>query len=583
MLKLIFSALLAVLGMQTPTPKTWYVRVDGALTADGLADAPCAPRVTHCAFSTPALLALKMKPGDTVVIHAGQYRCGYLGPNVNDDGGLSEHGNPYAPCFSVPANTTWVGDGSSKTQIFGGYGAGTVFDLKNSPGVTIKGIEVTDHGSCSKYGADPIPCNTSYPLSDFADNGIWTGTGTCGLTLEDVNIHGFTKNGIVGPICGTVTATNVRIAANGAAGWNFDDGARTPTVSGSVVASHLTVEWNGCNEEYPITHQYPLRSCYDDNNGGYGDGIGTPDTPLNFACDHCTFRYNTQDGFDLLHTSGSEISITHSTSYGNEGQQWKMGAMKKVVFQNNVTVHSCSRMSQPIGDWPGSTGLSDFCRAAGDGITFAVMDGGTYTFQNNSFAGYGETSYDIECGRNVTCTQPNITFQNNLHIGYVSPRAGQTPGVFYMNGVPANPFVAADHNIYFNMRTCPTEKGSSCADPKIAVEPTFTSEAALDAIDFHLTPASTNAIGAGAAVGLTDDYDGVARLNPTSIGAYESTAPAAPPPHNHAVTHPRNASMTSAPRAVSEGRDPRGMAGMGAWSICRPRPAMATLSRVVLA
>jgi hypothetical protein len=221
--------------------------------------------------------------------------------------------------------------------------------------------------------------------------------------------------------------------------------------------------------------------------------------------------------------SGSLISVTNSSSYGNMGQQWKMGPMRSIVFQNNVTVHNCRRMSAAMPGAPEGYHryLSLFCRAAGDGIEFVVNDTGTYVFQNNSFAGYGATSYDISCSG--SCTKANITFQNNLNVGYRDPVGGKPPGVFYTSGLPWNPFVARDHNIYYNMRSCPFGWTEHCVDPKIANLPAWRGEASLDGIDFHLTSVSP-ARGAGVTVpGLVGDYDGAKRLgnSPNDIGAFQ--------------------------------------------------------------
>jgi hypothetical protein len=343
------------------------------------------------------------------------------------------------------------------------------------------------------------------------------------VTLRDLDIHGLVSRGIIGPIGGDVTVERVRIAFNGMAGWDFDDGSGTKnSPNAAVKASYLTIEWNGCNEEYPIKHEIPAFSCFDQDHGGYGDGIGTPDTPLNFSCDHCTIRYNTQDGFDLLHTSGSLISITNSSSYGNMGQQWKMGAMRQVLFRNNLTVHNCKRMSAPIKGAPDNYNryLSLFCRAGGDGIAFNVTDGGSYILQNNSFVGYGSTSYDIECSGG--CSTATIVYQNNLNVGVKSPIDGRLPGVFYTSEVPHGVFKSVDHNIYYNMRTCPAGRMERCVDPKIANLPEWKGEGSLDGVDFHLTSGSP-ARGAGAAIqGLNADREGVTRPgNSSDIGAFQ--------------------------------------------------------------
>ncbi len=254
-----------------------------------------------------------------------------------------------------------------------------MMDLSGTKNVDLECLELTDHNQCTKTGSGyPASEGCGAPsgqLADFASSGISTNAETANISLKDLDIHGMASRAIIGPIGGDFTVERVRIAFNGAAGWDFDDGKGTKsTVAASVHASYLTVEWNGCNEEYPITHQIPVFSCFDQDHGGYGDGIGTPNTPLNFTCDHCLFRYNTQDGFDLLHIKGSQISVTNSVSYGNMGQQWKMGTMKDVRFDNNLTVNNCRRMSAAMQGAADRYNryLSLYCRADGDGIVFSV-------------------------------------------------------------------------------------------------------------------------------------------------------------------------------------------------------------------
>jgi hypothetical protein len=532
-----------------PAAHTWFVRADGGnrKQCTGKADAAYRGKGTMqpCAFQHPYYLftndeagnnAWVVGGGDTIIVRGGPYRMGYKGPNPKDFWGNCP-GDPFRctmppiPSGKAERPTRLLGENyqscNKKTQLFGGFGLDAIINLNGSKNVDVECLELTDHSQCTRVGAKyPASegCSSSYPLSDYAAVGIVTNAETAGVVLKNLDIHGLTSRGIIGAIGGDVTADHVRIAFNGAAGWDFDDGRGTKSAPGAFVhASHLTVEWNGCNEEYPITHAVPAFSCFDQDSGGYGDGVGTSDTQLNFTCDHCTFRYNTQDGLDLLHVGGSLISITDSDSYGNMGQQWKMGPMHSVVFQNNVTVHNCRRMSAAMPGAPNGYHryLSLFCRAAGDGIAFSVNDAGTYVFQNNSFAGYGATSYDISCSG--ICTKANIIFQNNLHAGYRDPAGNEFPGVFYTYNLPQNPFVARDHNIYYNMRSCPSGWTERCVNPKIANLPAWKGEASLDGIDFHLTSASP-ARGAGVAVpGLTEDHDGAKRPanSPNDIGAFQ--------------------------------------------------------------
>ncbi len=527
----------------------WFIRPDGGdrTQCTGTVDAVYRGKGSKqpCAFKHPYYLFTNdvynnkqwiVAGGDTVILRGGPYRMGYKGPNPKDMWGSCPGDAfnclmPPLPSGTPDHPTRFLGENyegcKKKTQLFGGFVLAAIINLRGSKNVDVECLEVTDHSQCIRGGSGypaSEACSNSTPLSDSAGTGIITDSQTSGILLKNLDIHGLTSRGIMGAIGGDITVDHMRLAFNGMAGWDFDDGQGAQSAPGATVrASYLTVEWNGCNEEYPIAHSIPASTCFDQESGGYGDGIGTPNTPLSFSCDHCTFRYNTQDGFDLLHMSGSLISVTNSTSYGNMGQQWKMGPMQRILFQNNVTVNNCRRMSAAMPGAPDGYRryLSLFCRAAGDGISFVVNDSGSYVFQNNSFAGYGATSYDIECSGK--CSKANIIYQNNLNIGYKDPVTGKLPAIFYTTGLPRNPFVAQDHNIYHNMRSCPFGWTEHCKDPKIANMPAWNGEASLDGLNFHLSATSPAREEGVVVPGLNTDHDGVSRSlgGQAGVGAFQ--------------------------------------------------------------
>jgi hypothetical protein len=524
----------------------WYVRKDGGdrTQCNGLADKAYPGSGDHkpCAFSDVRYLwtdgtygnkVWVIEGGDAVVVRDGPWRVGYNGPNASDSFG-NDPGNPFGagppaiPSGTAAHPTRFFGENwascTKKTQLFGGYGVGVVLPLNGSSNVHVECLELTDHAQCSRVGSPALPsyCSSNYPLDDYAGNGMTTDDKTSDVLLKNLDIHGFTANGVLGPIGGPIQIEHVRIGFNAAAGWDFDDGNGTPNGPGSkITATDFTVEWSGCNEEYPIVHSTSAISCYDQDSAGYGDGIGTPDTQLDFTCDNCTFRYNTQDGLDLLHISGSSIQVTNSSSYGNMGQQWKLGAMQSIVFENNLTLHDCNRLSQPFGDAPATfnQNLSLFCRAAGDCIAMSWLPESTVRFDFNTFVTYGSTTFDLSCAGGCPT---GSTFENNIVYGYASPFDGQNPGVFYAEN-PGAMFAKTGHNLYFHTRTCPTDVDptAKCVDPELKSTPAFADEASLDAVDMRLR-AGSPAVGGGVKIpGITTDRDGHARPVPPAIGAYE--------------------------------------------------------------
>lgn len=540
--------LLIALTTSTSYGTTWYIRPDGGTRhstnvrrgqCDGQADAPYPGKGSnqHCAFNDYRYLysdgtynnkAWVISGGDTVIVRGGPWRVGQNGPKPRDFFG-NDPGDPYGafnptiPSGTPDQHTRILGEHyaqcAAKTQLFGGYAVAAVLNLKGAQYVDVQCLEITDHAQCTRVGtpAYPSACNSGYPLSDYAGSGLLTDAHTHDVVLQDLDIHGLTSRAVIGAIDGLITVTRVRMASNGAAGWDFDDGNGIPSLNGQVNASYLTVEWNGCNEEYPIAHAHPAISCYDDNSAGYGDGIGTPNMPLDFTCDHCTFRYNTQDGLDLLHVSGSQITVTNSASYGNMGQQYKFGPMSNVVLRNSVTIANCRRMAAPFAGAPGTYNryLSDFCRAE-DGIALNLAENGTVIFENNSFAGYVATMFDVGCPA-ANCRHSKIVFRNNVVLGYSNPayNSGLSPGLFYFGeGAGAANFSTRSNNLYFATRDlrCPTGYANEkCADPQFLVEPACKTEQDLDNLDFH--PGSGSPlIHAGTPIPeIRTDYAGAAR------------------------------------------------------------------------
>ena len=570
---------------------TWYVRADGGTRysatvksgqCNGTADAAYPGHGTDqpCAFNDPRLLysdgtgapyQWTIAGGDTVLLRGGPWRigsgalngCGPFSNGCTSDGAYM----PPPPAGTASQPTTIRGEhfascaaAGAKTQLFGGFSINGVFNLRATHNVQVECLDLTDHSQCVVGKRPPVSCDTN---PDFAKSGILTDQNTHDITLTDLDVHGFRDNGILGPVGGLVTATRVRVAFNGSSGWNYDDGFSTKSVNGRMAWSYVTIEGNGCVEEYPLTHSFPAAYCYDDGNGGYGDGVGTPDTQISFTIDHSTIRYNTQDGLDLLHTSGSNITIANSSFYGNMGQQLKLGPMSSTSVTNSLFLTNCKRMSANIPGAPAgwNAGLSDFCRAQAGVVMVQHGDdagGGSYVWQNNDFVGYaGDAMFEIASCTDTfvskptnDCRTPNITFQNNLMVGYpyVVPtyHYGDLPPSGTDGGNKAH-FRAIDHNIYYNMRSCPKEPGSVCTDPHLVGEPAFTQgvpipETAFDSVNFALTEASTNAIGTGLSIpGMSVDYNGATRTLPTTIGAlvYVGPTPSRPAPPTPAPTQPK--------------------------------------------
>lgn len=574
-----FLFLLALAALAVPAiaqPTQWFVRKDGGSRytvenrqqgqCDGKADVSYASTGgtginQHCAFNDVRFLWTDGqytnattgvfpawgwigKGSDIYIIRDGPWRVGQNGPNNGDSFGLNgdpfSAGAPPPPNGTTGAHTQILGEGfancTTQTQLFGGYGVSYIFNLGGAQNIDIRCIELTRHSQCIKYGAPAVPsnCSTSFPLDDYAQNGIITGTSTHDLLLQDMNIHGFTSRGIIGAIGGTVTANNVRIAYNGAAGWDFDDGAATPSVNGLLVADNLVIEWNGCNQAYPGTGAV---SCYSQSTGGYGDGIGTPaGTCISTQVTNSTFRYNTQDGYDWLHndTGTCPSSVTHSQSYGNNGSQFKWGpANNPMTFTNNRAVSGCMRLSAPMNGQISTynANLADFCRAS-DTIVPSLGNNGNATIDHNTIISYAPTIFDVECGP-AGCANSTLTMSNNIILGYDNPatyplggRAGG-PGALYFSATPTN--VIRTNNVVFGTRAFVPVTTEQVVDPAFVGEPkSFTQESDLDVFSAGAVLPAGSALNGLGASGVAVSTPPPPPPQPTAITSADGIVTATP-------------------------------------------------------
>src|ERR1035437_6461051 len=491
--------------------------------------------------------------GDTYLIDCPtDCRVGYSGPNQNVSGPTGHFlgivGNPFGSGAPAPhngtaeAHTRILGANyanctseSAKAHVNGGYGVSSVFNLVGASYVDLSCFDITDHSSCGRQG-QVNSCSTSYPLSDYAGSGIKTNNTTTNVAITDIRVHGLAVNGMVGATGTGVSLLRVALVGNASSGWNMDDGAGT-TGTGTLSMNYFSVLWNGCAEEYPIVDALPYQDCTDDNNAGYGDGIGTATTTSSPAwivnVNNSTAAYNTQDGFDLLHLKGggSTLTITNSLAYGNMGQQLKVGAAS--ISRNNLMVGNCNALRQAIPGTPSgyNSRLSDFCRAADTAIKIEVQDSMPTTYQFNTLFSANATGVEIDCSG--TCTSlSTIDFQDNLFFGFMDNAANGNPigsqqlaNQIYLSvpGLFSNPGSVNSNNATWHGRAnCPETKYDEteaiCEDPQLTDETWHVYGYG------NMAPAAgSRVIGAGTAIlDVTVDNAGNTRPEPPSIGALES-------------------------------------------------------------
>ncbi|MHB8301715.1 MAG: Ig-like domain repeat protein [Acidobacteriaceae bacterium] len=575
---------------------TWYVRPDGGTVYSSTNTAgQCSGKVDASYASTGGTgtnqacaagnlrylwadgvtyqqLQWVIQGGDTVIVaqNPNGYNTGldqaspYQIPAGTAWSPINCAGNPFCSMPTIPsgtaaqhtrilgANYADCHADAAKTLLIASYSAGAAIDASDSQFVDVACFEITDKAACADNGNYTNSCHNS--ALDFGINGIGESALTSDVTYTDMFIHGLGGDGIHGATGVGVVANYVHIQAMTDAGINMDDspwGSGNISVAGGFTMTNSVTEFTGCVEEYPVVHQYPYIECRDQNTGAYGDGFGTASTSGNWSFDHDVWQYNYQDGLDLLHSGMTSLTVTNSLSQGNEGQSYKIGSGKTILFQNDIALDNCNRLAYVMGDEPASSVAPgapngsnySLCRAAGDWVPMYIDGQGTITLQGNTWVGYGATPFDTFCdGGWTNCSKAKTAFQDNIVLGYSDSlyNGGALPGLFYEENpsadMPTNLWVVRDHNLYYNTRYgCPTPLGTGelCADPLFVGEVplSITAESQLDNYNFHPS-SSSPAIGAGISIpGLTTDNAGIVRPSPPSIGALEyaagSTQPAA--------------------------------------------------------
>jgi hypothetical protein len=569
------------------TGQTWYVRPDGgtpyvnstqtpAGQCSGLVNAPYPGTGVNqpCAMGnlrylwtdqvTPNHEQWMIGPGDTVIV--AQNSAGY---NVGKDArGLDEGGTTSLPincgntaqCYmpTIPsgtaaqhtrilgANYASCHSDSAKTRLNVSWAAQNGFNVDDSQFVDVACFEITQQSQCGGSGFYTHACTKA---DNYGQAGIRQSALTASVTYTDIFIHGLAIQGVIGATGGGVVADYLHIRGVPLAGINMDDGPWNFTnisVAGGFTMNNSITEFVGCVEENPVVHNYPYIECRDSETGGYGDGFGTASTTGTWSFDHDIWRYNFQDGLDLLHSGLQSLTVTNSQSYGNDGNAYKIGSATNVLFQNNVALENCNRIGYLFGDEPASAIVPgvNFCRADGGWLAMQFSPLGTYVLQDNTLVGYGDVAVNYGCSAGGdNCSTANTTLQNNLFLAYADTlyNGGEEPAILCANvngncnqnptSFPANQgWAIRSNNLYYNTRSCPLSltAAESCntRNPLLANAPAspISAESVLDNFNF-LPSSSSPLIGAGVAIpNLLTDNAGVLRPNPPSIGALEYAA-----------------------------------------------------------
>jgi hypothetical protein len=524
----------------TSAGTTFHVRTDGgdAAQCTGKVNAgyPGSGTAQPCAWISP-MVALpsggtpRIAGGDTLVIHAGQYKVGYGAPagaeNCNENWPYEcvMASIPSGPDASHP--TRVVGEladvgCASKPQLWGTQRVSHVLGLQGSHHVQVACLELTDHSACAAghpeaalqcQRSTPYPKTDSrYPFGDWADTGLYAADAS-DVQLTDLDIHGLARDGIQAGRLNNWRLTRVRIAANGLAGWDGDlgDSTRGSSNSGSIKMSFVTVEWNGCVETYGTSPLAPT-GCFGQSASGYGDGLGTAKTGGHWVIEDSVFKHNVSDGLDLLYMDGTgTVTLNRVWSEGNAGNQIKVSGTASV--SNSVVVGQCDFFKGQafVTQAPGGV---DHCRAAGDAVAVgAVNPLDVIKLANNTITGNGNVS--------VLAAGPagsKLLMTNNVLIGKPSYFSGTLADVYTETAIT----IVDSHNLKQTLRNAKCTPAMACLDVASAglVNDSF---AAFDPHLLSTSPARDSGTGATGLGVPVADFFGTARPQGTSVdrGAVE--------------------------------------------------------------
>jgi hypothetical protein len=472
---------------------TYWVRPDGAAASQctGKADAPYPGAGTGraCAWNhpfqaLPPQRAPRIAGGDTLVIGSGQYRMGAGAPGAEGCEGTAAYEcvMPALPSGPSPARPTRVVGLASSTgvmpQLWGAERPWQIVDLRGSDNVVLECLEITDHSTCIEFHSGALGCSRDQaPYGDWAQTGI-SAKDSENVVLRSIDVHGLATHGIVAGRLRDWRLEDVRIAANGWAGWSGDLGDEPASNSGSITFRRVTIEWNGCSEDQgrPI-------GCWAQSAGGYGDGLGTARTGGTWVFEDVRALHNTSDGIDLLYLDATGQAIFDRVwAEGNAGNQLK--ARGEATARNVVAIGTCrSFRGQPF------THDVDDCRAGGNALAFEPIPGRRISVLSSTIYNEGTLALELtvpafdasdamrtsETGADPCGRLTPVVLRNDVWVG--GPRYdGEPSSLFYVECLGREgigPVIDHQFGVIHGMRDygfgpagpCPPGSNNVCADP----------------------------------------------------------------------------------------------------------------------
>ncbi len=383
--------------------------------------------------------------GDTVIISKDSYRIGFdsTTDTTHCIGWASSHlcfpngipsgtpghptrflGENYGACSTTrtvinPVNGVPVqvsqADLTKTTEIFGGFDLLTLFDLSGVHDIEFRCVQLDTHNTehCSTHGTmigGGTPPETPACTADSPDvhYGFIENYQSVNVTYDNLDIHGFSNDGIRGEFGAGVVASNIHLGYINGACWNMSGpfGDHANGVGATLTLSDFILEWCGFVEEYPAVHAIPIVVGFSqDTQSQDADGIAAQEgASFDLTATRGVSQYNTEDAFDLLHldapSSTNTVLIDRLAAWGNLAGTLKWGgAATSRTIQNSFLMANCMRLTASMTGTPSTYNqyLQNWCRA-NDTSAGGYNNSSTINYLNNTIVGAMDSMFDFTCG-----------------------------------------------------------------------------------------------------------------------------------------------------------------------------------------
>ena len=195
----------------------------------------------------------------------------------------------------------------------------------------------------------------------------------------------------------------------GPAGTATSARTKVPT-SGDIILRNVEIAWNGCAENWQTGE--PM-GCWAQENGGYGDGLGTARTNGHWLVEDSRIHHNTSDGLDLLYTDESKtatVVVRRTYAAANAGNQIKTAG--NALIENSVIIGQCAFFHGKF-----DMTYSDMCRAMGNALSIGIGRNQHAIVRHNTITGEGDcliltsggdASSRVEVRNNALVGQPDF-------------------------------------------------------------------------------------------------------------------------------------------------------------------------------